>query len=160
VPDARIAVRQRRVSAFAVLQPKYNVMDRDQYEDALQLLCTTEGIACVPHSSLAKGFLTGKYRGRRPVESSRAEGASAYFGTRGDVVLGGLDALARAHGTSVAAVALGWLAAQPTVVSVIASARTPAQLDELLPMATLKLVPEEVEALAYASTRKPGGGAR
>ena len=48
----------------------------------------------------------------------------------------------------MAAVALAWLAAQPTVLSPIASARTPEQLRELLPMAGLELTDEELSRLA------------
>jgi aryl-alcohol dehydrogenase-like predicted oxidoreductase len=62
-------------------------------------------------------------------------------------VLAALDAVAAAHETTVAAVALAWLRAQPAVVAPIASARTPAQLAELLPMATLELAPAELAVL-------------
>ncbi|MGE3513406.1 MAG: aldo/keto reductase, partial [Vicinamibacterales bacterium] len=58
---------------------------------------------------------------------------------RGLALLAALDEIAAAHGTTVAAVALAWLRDQPTVVAPIASARTVAQLSELLPMATLSL---------------------
>jgi aryl-alcohol dehydrogenase-like predicted oxidoreductase len=64
-----------------------------------------------------------------------------------------LDAIAAAHGTTVAAVALAWLKAQPTVAAPIASARNPAQLADLLPMANLKLSAEELERLDRASAR-------
>jgi aryl-alcohol dehydrogenase-like predicted oxidoreductase len=48
-------------------------------------------------------------------------------------------------------VALAWLAAQPTVAAPIASARTPEQLADLLPMATLTLTADELEQLTAAS---------
>ncbi len=51
----------------------------------------------------------------------------------------------------VAAGALAWLAAQDTVTAPIASARTPAQLDELLPFVDLELGAGEVERLSTAS---------
>jgi len=47
----------------------------------------------------------------------------------------------------VAAVALAWLLAQPRVLAPIASARTTEQLDQILPAATLKLTPAEVDRL-------------
>ena len=54
---------------------------------------------------------------------------------------------------SVAAVALAWLLAQPTVVAPIASARTPEQLAELLPMAELQLLPDELTQLDTAGSK-------
>jgi aryl-alcohol dehydrogenase-like predicted oxidoreductase len=52
----------------------------------------------------------------------------------------------------VAAVALAWLAAQPTVVAPIASARTPEQLADLLPVLDLELSAAELDRLTTAST--------
>ena len=97
------------------------------------------------------GFLTGKYRPGTTVESARAEGARKYLDARGQRVLAALDDIAAAHHTTVAAVALAWLLAQPTVAAPIASARTIAQLADLLPMATTKLTPEESTARRYQS---------
>ena len=100
------------------------------------------------------GFLTGKYRpGGPPVDSPRSKGASGYLDERGIAVLGALDEIAASHGVSVAAVALAWLLAQPTVVAPIASARTPEQLAELLPMAELQLLPDELTQLDTAGLK-------
>jgi aryl-alcohol dehydrogenase-like predicted oxidoreductase len=85
------------------------------------------------------------------VESVRAEGARAYLDARGKRVLTALDEIAAAHQTTVAAVALAWLLAQPTVAAPIASARTAAQLADLLPMTTTTLTPEESTRLADTS---------
>jgi aryl-alcohol dehydrogenase-like predicted oxidoreductase len=64
------------------------------------------------------------------------------------VVLEALDEIAAGHETTVAAVALAWLRARPTVVAPIASARTTDQLEQILPAATLELTPAEVERLS------------
>jgi len=84
-------------------------------------------------------------------DANRAAGAARYLDDRGLAVLAELDAIAAAHETTVAAVALAWLAAQPTVTSPIASARTPEQLADLLPMASLELTEEEVARLSAVS---------
>jgi aryl-alcohol dehydrogenase (NADP+) len=139
-------------ASFVALQPHYNLVERDQYEGGLRDLCATRGLGCFPYFGLARGFLTGKYQpGGPPVESVRAAGAQAYMDERGIRVLEALGEIAAGHGTSVAAVALGWLAAQPTVVAPIASARTPAQLTELLAMADLALSRAELDRLDAAS---------
>ena len=65
-------------------------------------------------------------------------------------MLAALDAAAAAHDAPVAAVSLAWLAARPTVVAPIASARTPEQLAELMAMADLELSADELRALDEA----------
>jgi aryl-alcohol dehydrogenase-like predicted oxidoreductase len=140
------------LASYVALQPHYNLVDRAKYEGELRDLCQRTGLACVPYFALAMGFLTGKYRPNgEPVDSPRAQGASAYLESGGVRVLETLDGIAAAHAVSVSAVALAWLAAQPTVVSPIASARTVEQLAELLPMAGLTLGEDELEALSGAS---------
>jgi len=67
-----------------------------------------------------------------------------------DAVLAALDEVAGAHETTQAAIALAWLLAQPTVVAPIASARTLAQLDELLAFPELELSASELETLSRA----------
>jgi aryl-alcohol dehydrogenase-like predicted oxidoreductase len=97
------------------------------------------------------GFLTGKYRAGIQVSSVRAQRASAYLDERGERVLGVLEQVADAHQVSMAAVALAWLRAQPTVSVPIASARNTEQLTGLVQAATLELSQEQVSALTEAS---------
>jgi aryl-alcohol dehydrogenase-like predicted oxidoreductase len=141
--------REHGLAEFTVLQPHYNLVERD-FERTLLPVANANGLAVLPYYALAKGFLTGKYRpGADAVESARAEGARAYLEDgRGAVVLEALDEIAAGHETTVAAVALAWLRARPTVVAPIASARTTDQLEQILPAATLELTPAEVERLS------------
>ncbi len=140
------------LARYTVLQPNYNLLDRSDYETNLAPVCEAHDVACVPYYGLARGFLTGKYRRGGPdVDSPRAEAARAYLDERGERLLAALDEVASAHGVSVAAVSLAWLAAQPTVVAAIASARTAAQLDDLLPMAELRLTQADLDRLDVAS---------
>jgi aryl-alcohol dehydrogenase-like predicted oxidoreductase len=137
---------------YVALQPHYNLMERD-YELDLAGVCERYGLACIPYFGLARGFLTGKYRpDGGQVDSPRASGVRAsYFNERGFAVLEALDEIAAAHHTAVAAVALAWLLAQPTVVAPIASATSAQQLSELLPAAEIELSAAEVERLSSAS---------
>lgn len=140
------------LAPYVALQPHYNLVVRDEYEGPLQDLCAARGLPCLPYFALAQGFLTGKYRpGGEPVASSRAQSASAYMDERGLRVLDALEEVATAHHTAAAAVALAWLAAQPTVATPIASARTVEQLEDLLPLANLTLGGAEVQLLSDAS---------
>ncbi|MFF1877072.1 aldo/keto reductase [Leifsonia sp. NPDC058230] len=132
------------------LQPHYNLVERG-YEDTLLDLAERENLGVVPYFALAAGFLTGKYRDGVHIDSPRAAGASKYLDDRGRSVLAALDDVAAAHGASVASVALAWLAAQPTVVAPIASARSLDQLPDLLASMSLQLTPAELDALSDAS---------
>ena len=84
----------------------------------------------------------------------------SYFNERGFAVLDALDEIAAAHRTSVAAVALAWLLAQPTVLAPIASATSPQQLAELLPATGLQLAPEEIARLERRSAPAARVGSR
>lgn len=149
--EALEASRQGGFARFTAIQPHYNLVHRAEYEGELAALCAREGIVCFPYFALAKGFLTGKYRPGKTVESVRSRGASQYLDARGLRVLEALDGIAAAHRTTVSAVALAWLKAQPTVGAPIASARTTEQLRELLPMAGLTLAAGERARLEGAS---------
>jgi aryl-alcohol dehydrogenase (NADP+) len=132
---------------YVALQPHYNLVVRKEYEGDLSDVCAREGVACMPYFALAMGFLTGKYRPGSSVQSARAEGARKYLDERGQRILTALDDIAATHDTTVAAVSLAWLRDRPTVAAPIASARTVAQLSELLPMATLTLTADETRRL-------------
>jgi len=147
--------RDLGLAEFAVLQPHYNLVERD-FERTLLPVAEEWDLAVLPYYALAAGFLTGKYRpGGKAVESPRADAARAYLERGGAVVLEALDEVAAAHETTVAAVALAWLLAQPRIVAPIASARTTQHLEQMLPAVTLELTGAELARLSEAS---PGGG--
>jgi aryl-alcohol dehydrogenase-like predicted oxidoreductase len=146
--EALAISRREGFARYIALQPHYNLVHRNEYEGELRDLCASEKLACFPYYALAKGFLTGKYRPGAQVDSPRAPGARAYLDERGLRLLAALDDIAAAHQTTVAAVSLAWLLAQPAVVAPIASARTVEQLTELLPVAKITLSPAEIVRLS------------
>jgi aryl-alcohol dehydrogenase-like predicted oxidoreductase len=140
------------VARFEALQPHYNLLHRDEYEGELAAVVADHGLSCLPYSALASGFLTGKYRDGSPaVDSPRAQGASRYLDDRGRRTLAALDEVAAAHGVSVATVSLAWLAAQPTVVAPIASARSAAQLPDVVAVGDVQLTDDELRSLREAA---------
>ncbi|TDC61664.1 aldo/keto reductase [Streptomyces hainanensis] len=137
---------------YVALQPHYNLVSRDTYEGELAAVAARHGLAAMPYFGLAAGFLTGKYRPGTEVTSARSGRVAKYLESeRGRRVLAALDEVAAAHSAEVATVALAWLAAQPTVVAPIASARTTAQLPALLAVADLALTDAELARLTEAS---------
>jgi hypothetical protein len=140
------------LARFEVLQPEYNLMSRDEYEGPLQRLCVDRELGVVPYFGLAAGFLTGKYRSEADFSKSvRGGRMSAYLNDRGRRVLAALDDVAAETGATPAQVALAWLAARPGIAAPIASATSLEQLEELLGVLTLELMPDQVERLSVAS---------
>ncbi|GAA1627108.1 aldo/keto reductase [Leucobacter chromiireducens] len=151
-------VRIARSGGFhlpVALQPHYNLVEREFETNGLRAVAETEELAVFPYFSLAKGFLTGKYRSGADATiagaSARAEGAIAYLHERGRAVLTVLDEIAQDRGLDVATVALAWLQGQPTVTAPLASARTVEQLDALLATLTVALSADELARLSAAS---------
>jgi aryl-alcohol dehydrogenase-like predicted oxidoreductase len=136
---------------YTVLQPLYNLYDRE-FEGALQDLCVAEGVAVAPYYTLASGFLTGKYRAESDLSQSARGGkiGTNYLNEKGHKVLAAMDAVAGRLNVKLSQVAFAWLAAKPSVVAPIASATKPAQLQELLAAADLKLDAEAMAALDAA----------
>jgi aryl-alcohol dehydrogenase-like predicted oxidoreductase len=144
---------EKGLPRFVALQPHYNLALRFGFEWALADLCQREKIAVIPYSPLARGFLTGKYRKGQPLpKSKRLEGVKPLLTEQGFRVIDALDEVARAHGTTPAAVALAWLLAKPVVASPIIGANTPEQLAGLLPATELRLSTDEIEALNAVTT--------
>jgi aryl-alcohol dehydrogenase-like predicted oxidoreductase len=143
---------------YVALQQHYNLMERHQYEGELADLVAKEGLSSIPYFALASGFLTGKYRPGVKVQSQRAQSAGAYLTEKGIKVLAALDEVASAHNAANATIALAWLAAQPTVVAPIASARTTEQLPDLLSVSQVRLSDHEIGLLNEASSFQGGNG--
>ncbi len=142
-----------------VFQPQYNLLDRSIETDLLPLLLD-EGIAITPWSPLGGGWLTGKYRrDQRPTGASRLgedpeRGVEAYDVRNTDRtwdILGVVEDVAEAHGTSMAAVAIAWLLVRPAVGSVLLGARTADQLRQTLEAVELELEPSEIDRLTAVS---------
>jgi aryl-alcohol dehydrogenase-like predicted oxidoreductase len=143
------------MTRYVALQTHYNLMERERYEGELRAVCEEERLPCLPYFALARGFLTGKYRRGAPeVKSPRAAGVlESYFNERGFAVLEALEQVTSEQHTTMPAVALAWLLAQPTVVAPVASATSPRQLAEQLPAAELQLTAEQLERLNAASAQ-------
>jgi aryl-alcohol dehydrogenase-like predicted oxidoreductase len=139
------------LTPYTVAQDQWSLVERAAEIDLVPTLDEL-GIAEIPYSSLASGFLTGKYRPGRTSDSARAGRAGAYLDDPRNVdLLAALDDVAADHGTSVTAIALAWLAAQRTVAAPIASARTVEQVADLLAAGRVRLTPQDVEQLSAAT---------
>jgi aryl-alcohol dehydrogenase-like predicted oxidoreductase len=132
---------------YDTLQPLYNLVERD-FEKSLQPLCVEQEIGVIPYYALAAGFLTGKYRSTADTEGKARGGrVQHYLNEENFALLDRLEKVAKAHGASMAEVAIAWLRDRPAVVAPIASATGLEQLKSLIRGATLNLSPDDIAAL-------------
>jgi aryl-alcohol dehydrogenase-like predicted oxidoreductase len=145
--------RKLGLPRYESLQPLYNLNDRAEFEHGLQKLCLDEELGVIGFSSLASGFLTGKYRSSADAAKSPRGNTviTKYLNPRGLRILAALDEIAAATGSTPGRVALAWLLARPGVTSPIASATSIAQLRELTAAVELVLDAEAMALLDKAS---------
>jgi aryl-alcohol dehydrogenase-like predicted oxidoreductase len=134
------------LTPFTIAQDQWSLVERGVEASLVPTLADLR-ITELPYSSLASGFLSGKYRAGVTVDSPRAGGASKYLETHG-ALLPVLDELAAAHGASVTSIALAWLRSQPVVGAPIASARTVEHVPALLEV--VELSTDELSRLSNA----------
>jgi aryl-alcohol dehydrogenase-like predicted oxidoreductase len=137
------------IPSYVAVQDHYNLMHRTEFESNQAPLLAQNSITCIPYFGLARGFLTGKYRAGVTVDSMRAGGVAEYQTEKGYAVVSTLEEISKAHNSSIAAVALAWLRAQPQVSTPIASARTVEQLEEIIQV--VELSSDEVGKLTKLS---------
>jgi aryl-alcohol dehydrogenase-like predicted oxidoreductase len=150
--EALAVSRERGLPRYESLQPDYNLYDRPEYEGELEPLCLENKIGVISYFSLAKGFLTGKYRSEADLSKSpRGQGVKRYLDTRGHRILRALDEVAEQYHSTPTRVALAWLIARPSITAPIASATSLEQLDDLIEATRLQLDQATIEKLDQAS---------
>jgi aryl-alcohol dehydrogenase-like predicted oxidoreductase len=130
VADAEWTARTRGFERFVSAQNEYSWLKRGIEHDLVPAL-EQYGIGLLPYFPLSSGLLTGKYkRGEAAPADSRiaAWGAESMLNDRNFDIIEGLEAFAQSRGVSLLDVAMGGLAAQPAVASVIAGATSAAQV--------------------------------
>ena len=145
-----VAEHENLIKPVAI-QPQYSLVFRREYETSLRSLADQHNLGVFTYFSLAAGFLTGTYRTEDDLEgASRAGMVEGYFNADGLATVKELVAIAGAHRSEPATVALAWLLAKG-VSAPIVSARSPEQLDALMAAPKLTLSDEEVTRLDRAS---------
>ena len=150
---------ERRVPGPIAMQVEYSLVARDIEREHVPVARET-GMAVMPWSPLAGGFLTGKYNRQDTSGSGRLSGANPFgnskFVERNWAILEAACAVAAELGRPPAQVALAWALARPGVTSVIIGASKPAQLDDNLAALDLVLTGEQTRHLDEASAAAPG----
>jgi aryl-alcohol dehydrogenase-like predicted oxidoreductase len=137
---------------YESLQPLYNLVEREEFEGGLQQVCLEQEIGVIPYFSLARGFLSGKYRPNQKLpESPRAQTVQKlYMNEHGFAILEAVDRVAAKYNVNPTQVSLAWLMAQPGITAPISSGTSPEQVGELMQAIELKLTDEDLEVLTNA----------
>ena len=134
---------------FSSMQNHYNLIYREEERETIPL-CMDQGLAVIPWSPLARGFLTGN-RKRDGVATKRAEVdtfAKDMYNSEDDfAVADAVAAVAQARGVSAGQVACAWVLQSPGVTAPIIGATNVDHLKDLVASVELKLTPEEVAAM-------------
>lgn len=128
--EAEWVARTNGLVRFISAQNEYSFLEREVERELVPAL-QQYGVGLLPYFPLASGMLTGKYRrGEEAPKDSRiaAWGMSGSLTDARFDVVEGLQAFARERGITLLDVAIGGLAAQPAVGSVIAGATSPEQV--------------------------------
>jgi aryl-alcohol dehydrogenase (NADP+) len=134
---------------FSSMQNHYNLIYREEEREVIPL-CMDQGLAVIPWSPLARGFLTGTRR-RDGGETTRSEvdtfAKDMYYSADDFAVADAVAAVAKQRGSTPAQVALAWVLQAPGVTAPIVGATKTQQLTELIAAVEVKLSAEEIGAL-------------
>jgi aryl-alcohol dehydrogenase-like predicted oxidoreductase len=147
VADADWAARTAGHERFISAQNKYSLLDRVA-EDELVPACEHLGIGILPYFPLESGLLTGKYkRGEVAPDGTRLAKMPDRLAAADFDKIEALETFAAERDLSILDVAIGGLAAQPAVASVIAGATRTEQVAENVRAGGWDPTPEDLAAL-------------
>ena len=151
--EMQLTAKMNGWTQFVSMQNHYNLVYREE-EREMNPYCIKTGVALMPWSPLARGILTGSYRGgfdggstARSQGRDRVRTEGLY---RGEAVFSIADRVievAARHGKSPAQIALAWLLGKPGITAPVVGVSKLAQLDELVAATQITLEPQDVAYL-------------
>lgn len=153
VADAAWTASSAGLSGFISVQNEYSLLDRSIEAEVVRA-CERFGLGVLPYFPLGQGLLTGKFRRGEPAAPGTrlATRPDVLDGANWDVVEA-LAAFAAERDIGLLDIAIGWLAAQPAVASVIAGATRPEQVRANV--AAAEWIPSEEDLAALDAITAP-----
>jgi len=135
---------------FVSMQNHYNLVYREEDRE-MNPYCQAEGVALIPWSPLARGFLAGNRTrdkgGETPRSKSDGFAHHMYYHDNDFATLDRVIELAGQRGVSNAQIALAWMLHKPGITSPIIGASKMPHLDEAIAALDVKLTSDEIEFL-------------
>jgi aryl-alcohol dehydrogenase-like predicted oxidoreductase len=155
VADAAWTARTRGLTPFVSAQNEYSLINRDVETDLVPA-CRHFGLGLLPFFPLASGLLSGKYRRDQAPPAGTRLARDQYGRWLRDAPWDTIEALTRfaeQRGRSLLDVAIGGLAARPTVASVIAGATSAEQVRTNAAAITWQPTPDDLAELDRITSR-------
>ena len=148
IVEANMIAHLRGWAPFIGLQIEYSLLERS-VEQELVPMAVQFGLGITPWSPLKSGALSGKYTRATAgqVKADRGAFLESFINDKTFAVVDALEAIAKAHDSTVARIALAWVQAQPGVSSIIIGARRLAQLEDNLQAIDVRLTAGELDRL-------------
>jgi len=141
---------QRGFTRFSSFQCYYNILYREQEREVLPM-CRAEGIAVIPYSPLARGFVAGNRKrdggGETVRSNSDPYSDNDYYHEQDFAIVDRITQVARKRGVKNAQVAMAWILQQLGITAPILGASKPEHLEEAAAALSLKLDAEELKTL-------------
>ena len=148
---AQEVARTHGWTPFATMQNHYNLAYREEEREMIPL-CRQQGVALIPWSPLARGFLAGN-RAKGDREGGETERARTdrmalnyYYNDADFAVVEALSSVANERGVSNARVAYAWLLAKGVTAPIVGASK-PGHLEEAIAAADLALSADEIARL-------------
>jgi aryl-alcohol dehydrogenase (NADP+) len=143
---------------FVSMQPQLNLVYREEEREMLPL-CREQGIAVIPWSPLARGFLAGNRKAKGEGDTARSKADSyadqLYFADEDFKVLAEVEKVAKARGVKPIQIALAWVLQVAGVTSPIVGFSKAGQVEDAIAALEIALTPEEIKALEAPYRPKP-----
>jgi aryl-alcohol dehydrogenase-like predicted oxidoreductase len=147
---AATAARAAGMRGYVSAQNRYSLLHRDIERDLVPI-AQGHQVGVIPYFPLESGLLSGKYRqGEKPPADTRFGrwgGGGGFVSEARWATVARLQAWADDAGRSLLDVAIGWLAAQPWVSTVIAGVTRPEQVQQNVAAASWPITAEQVAAI-------------
>jgi aryl-alcohol dehydrogenase-like predicted oxidoreductase len=144
--DAVDEAKRVGLKGFVTAQNAWNVLERDIEADLIPV-CEPNGIGLLPYYPIARGMLTGKYRRNATAPAGSRLAGDANLANADFDLLERLESYARDHGYDLLTLAISWLAAQPSIASIISGASRPEQLAANAAAARWPLLPKNLQEI-------------
>jgi aryl-alcohol dehydrogenase-like predicted oxidoreductase len=143
--EAQLTARQSGFNAFASCQDEYSLLKRDLDAERLGTM-ERYGLGLLPYFPLASGLLTGKHKRGAAAAGSRLATTqfSAFMNDKNFDTIETLEGFVKARGHTMLELAFSWLAARPTVASIIAGATRPEQIEANVKATEWALTPDDM----------------
>jgi aryl-alcohol dehydrogenase-like predicted oxidoreductase len=144
--------RVQKIAPITSLQPPYSLLRRDIEAEILPF-CQQNNIGVINYSPMASGLLTGKMTAERiaqmPADDWRKRSPNFKEPklARNLKLVELLREIGKEHNVEPGVVAIAWTLRHPVITAAIVGARRPDQVDGILPAATFRLSPQEIERI-------------